>query len=91
MDPMGKTAKKTTGFAWKDSCHGAGNPSGVGISKDQEPHATQLQRIGFMVAKHSPRGWGYMDTWMDNRIVDLLLAEFLRILNFLVFFECVRI
>ena len=33
-------------FAWKDSCHGVGNPSGVGISKDQEPHATQLQRIG---------------------------------------------
>ena len=44
-----------------------------------------------MVAKHSPRGWGYMDVWMDNRIIDLLLAEFLRILNFLVFFECVRI
>ena len=27
----------------QDSCHGFGNSSGVGISKDQEPHVTQLQ------------------------------------------------
>ena len=76
MDPMGQNAKKTTGLAWKDSCHGVGNPSGVGISKDQEPHATQLQRNGFIVAKLNPKGlgWGYMDIWMDDRIVDLLLS-----------------
>ena len=40
MHPMGPP---------KDSCHGVGNPSGVGISKDQEPHATQLQIGSFFL------------------------------------------
>ena len=61
MDPMGQNAKKNDRLAWKDSCHGAGNPSGVGISKDQEPHATQLQVGSVYCSKAFPRGWGYMD------------------------------
>ena len=86
--PWVKTPKETTGLLGRTHAMVLGTHPELELAKTKNhaPHSCKSDR--FIVAKLSQ---GVGDTWMDNRIVDLLLVEFSRILNVLVLFECVCI